>query len=320
MDRRTRLGDGAKDAQRAVVVGHRRSHDALEAEAGICLGVAKGRVDPVGGCARRARIVDDDLRVRNRHLGTEEHRLLVAVELHLGAVPAVGHPAHRLAHRLARVLDDVVGERLDARQLELRHHLAQAHCTGVVAAHQRQEIAPDLHRVAGVGEQNRQDVVVEGAPVAQLHVGDEDAFFVDRPRIGGEPAAPDVDDVARRREQRHRRRADESGRHHHEVEQVPGTEPRIVRHEDVPRAHLRDREPHEEVLHGPRHRVDVPRGAGHRLRDHAAPQIVDSGGEIAGFAHDRAERGAQNRLRLLLHHRDEPIPHHLPVNRLDGCR
>ena len=226
----------------------------------------------------------------------------------------------RIALRIAsRELSiDVVGERLEALEAELRHHLAQPRRAGVVAAHERQEIAPDLHRIAGVGEQDRQEVVVERAPVAQLHVGDEDALFVDRPRIGGEPAPADVDDVARGSEQCHRRPVDESGRHHHEVEQVSGAEPRVVRHEDVPRLHPRHWEPRQEVLDGTGHRVDVPRGAGHGLRDHAAAQIVDPGGEVARLAHDRAERGAQYRLRLLLHHRDEAVPHHLPVNRLDG--
>ena len=54
------------------------------------------------------------------------------------------------------------------------------------------------------------------------------------------------------------------------------------------------------------------------MRDHAAAPIVDAGREIPRLAHHRAEGGMQNGLRLLLDHGDEPVPHHLPANGVEG--
>ena len=155
MHRRSRLGNGPEYAQRSVVVRNPRGDDALHAETGIRLGVAEGRVDAVGGCPRRALVVDNDLRIRDPHLGADENGLAVAVEFHIRTVPAIGHPAHRFPHRLFRGREDVVGEALDALQTELRHHRAEAFRAGVVATHERKDIAPDLDRVSGIGEHDR---------------------------------------------------------------------------------------------------------------------------------------------------------------------
>ena len=64
-----------------------------------------------------------------------------------------------------------------------------------------------------------------------------------------------------------------------------------------------------------RHGVDMAGRAGHRLGQHAALGVIDAGREIARLARDRAEGGAQQRLRLLLDHRDEPVPHDLRADR-----
>jgi hypothetical protein len=55
----------------------------------------------------------------------------------------------------------------------------------------------------------------------------------------------------------------------------------------------------------------VARRAGDRLSEHAALAVEDPGREIAGLAHAGAERGAHQRLGLLLHHRDQAVPHDL---------
>ena len=67
----------------------------------------------------------------------------------------------------------------------------------------------------------------------------------------------------------------------------------------------------DEVRHRVRHRVDVPRGAGDGLREHPALRVIDAGGKVARLAHRGGEGGADQRLRLLLHHRDQAVPHHL---------
>ena len=54
--------------------------------------------------------------------------------------------------------------------------------------------------------------------------------------------------------------------------------------------------------------------AGDRLRHHAAAQIEDAGGQIAGLAHRGGERGADHGLRLLLHDGDQAVPHDLAMD------
>jgi len=74
----------------------------------------------------------------------------------------------------------------------------------------------------------------------------------------------------------------------------------------------------DEMLHRLRHRIDVTRRAGHRLRQHAALPVEHAGREIAALAHDRRERGAHQHLRLFLDHRDQAVPHDLQVYELGG--
>src|SRR5580658_3284449 len=62
------------------------------------------------------------------------------------------------------------------------------------------------------------------------------------------------------------------------------------------------------------HRVDVPGRAGHRLGQHAAVQIERAGGDVARLARGCAECGPYQRLRLLLHHRQQAVPHDLQLD------
>ena len=66
------------------------------------------------------------------------------------------------------------------------------------------------------------------------------------------------------------------------------------------------------------HGVDVAGGPGHRLGQHAAAGVVDAGREIAGFAGDGAKGRPEQGLRLLLDDGDEPVPHHLGADGLEG--
>ena len=108
--------------------------------------------------------------------------------------------------------------------------------------------------------------------------------------------------------------AQEHRRHHHVVKQVPGAEPRVIGDEHVAGLHGGLREVPEEMPDGSGHGVDVARRAGHRLGDHVAGWIRDSGGKIARLTRDGAEGGAQQRLGLFFHHRDEAVPHDLGAN------
>ena len=58
----------------------------------------------------------------------------------------------------------------------------------------------------------------------------------------------------------------------------------------------------------------MTRRAGHGLRQHAALAVEHAGREVAALAHDRRERRAHQHLRLLLHHRDQAVPHDLQVD------
>ena len=112
----------------------------------------------------------------------------------------------------------------------------------------------------------------------------------------------------------------EAGRGDDEVVEMAGAHPGIVGDVGVARLHRLDREMRDEVLDRLRHRIDVARRAGHRLRQHAALEVEHAGREVAAFAHDRAEGGAQQHLRLLLDHGDQPVPHDLQIDQARAAR
>ena len=95
---------------------------------------------------------------------------------------------------------------------------------------------------------------------------------------------------------------------------MAGAEPGIVGDVVIAWPHRVGGEFPQEVADAFRHRVDVARRAGDRLRHHAAVQIEDAGGQIAGLAHRGGEGGADHGLRLLLHHGDQAVPHDLAMD------
>src|SRR6185503_12710809 len=93
-----------------------------------------------------------------------------------------------------------------------------------------------------------------------------------------------------------------------DVVEMPGGLPGVVGDEHVTGPERLERVRGQEVLHGQGHRVDVPGGAGDRLGDHVAAPIEDPRGEVARLAHDRGERRAHERGRLLVDHSDQAVP------------
>ena len=81
----------------------------------------------------------------------------------------------------------------------------------------------------------------------------------------------------------------------------------------IARPHGRERIGVEKMPDRIRHGIHVPRRAGYRLRQHPAATVKHAGGEIARLTHRRAKRSADERLRLLLHDRNQPAPHDLRV-------
>ena len=156
--------------------------------------------------------------------------------------------------------------------------------------------------------------LLSDARLGQRHDRDAEPFLEHRPSVGAEAEAADIDDMRGRGEQRHQPALLERRRHDGEVVEVPGAEPGIVGEIDVARLHRLHRVLLEEVPDRQGHRIDVARRAGDRLRDHAAGRIEHAGREVARLAHRRREGGADQRLRLLLDHRDQAVPHDLHVD------
>ncbi len=94
---------------------------------------------------------------------------------------------------------------------------------------------------------------------------------------------------------------------------MPAGEPGIIGDVMVARPHGRERVGLQKMPDRIRHRIHVSRRAGHRLRQHPAAIVEHAGGEIARLTHRCAERGANERLRLLFDDRNQPAPHDLRV-------
>ena len=110
----------------------------------------------------------------------------------------------------------------------------------------------------------------------------------------------------------------EGGRDDCQVVQMAGAEPGVVGDVVVARAHRRGGKFLQEVTDDFGHGVDVAGRAGHCLRHHAAVQVEDAGRQVARFPHRGGEGGADHDLRLLLDHRDQAVPHDLPMDLREG--
>ena len=202
-------------------------------------------------------------------------------------------------------------KRIEGGQFELPHHADEAAGTGVIGADQRQDIAFHFNRAPRIGEDDRQQLAVEFTGLADMHVRNEGAFLERGIGLGRHANAANVDDVTGGGEEGDELFSQEYRRHHHIVEQVPGAEPRVIGDEDIAGLHRGLREMLEEMLDGGGHGVDVARCSRHRLGNHVALRIIDTGRQIASLARDGAERRAEQRLRLFLDDGDQPVPHHL---------
>src|SRR5262249_23546032 len=103
--------------------------------------------------------------------------------------------------------------------------------------------------------------------------------------VGPQPAPADIDDVNGISEQSDRLAAIKARRHHGDVVQMTGGEPWIVGDVMVTRLHRGEWINIEKISHCVGHRVDVPRGSSHRLREHLPVPVEYAGREIAGLAH-----------------------------------
>jgi hypothetical protein len=111
-----------------------------------------------------------------------------------------------------------------------------------------------------------------------------------------------------------------TGLHQYEVVEVTRSQPGVVGHEGVARAHRAFGDHVEEMFNRLGHGVDMPRCAGYRLRQHVAVDVENAGGDVAAFSNDRAEGGVHQRLRLFVDDRDQPVPHDLQFDRRSFIR
>ena len=169
-------------------------------------------------------------------------RRLIAIDAHRRRPGALRQLADRLRHALPAAADDRLAQHIQIAQRELAHHRDQPPAANFVARDQRVDVADHLHRLAHIGADHRQQVLVHLARARQAQQRDEQAFMVDLPSLRGLPDAAHIDQMRRAGEQRDDASVHEGRRHHHEIVEMPGALPRIVGDVDIAFLHLRDRE------------------------------------------------------------------------------
>ena len=209
---------------------------------------------------------------------------------------------------------DVGAEIVEVVEAELVHHLDEAAAADVVAGRERVGVADGIDGKARVGADHRHQRLVDLAFLDQAQEGNVQPLHEHVGGVGTEADAADVDEVAGAREQPDELALVEARRRDDEVVEVTGAHPGVVGDVGVTGLHRVEADVTDEVLDRLRHRIDVAGRAGDGLREHPPLAVEDAGGKVAGFAHDRREGGAQQRLALLLDDRDEPVPHDLALD------
>ena len=145
------------------------------------------------------------------------------------------------------------------------------------------------------------------AALVELERRNPQAFLVDVARAGADAVAADIGVMDGRADIGDDPVAVEDRGQHGDVEEVPGREPGIVGDQHVAGSDAVV-EAADQVGAGERQRVDVAGRAGIGLRHHAAAPVEQRHREIAGFAHDRAEGDALQRLGALVDDADQVGP------------
>ena len=245
-------------------------------------------------------------------------RLLEPVAPDLVPVDPIRQGADRLAQGALGAGDDLVGQGIDALQAELVHHRQQRPPADVVAGGLGVEIADRLVREADVGADDLQQLVVRLAAVEELRHRDAQPLLVDLVRLAREDLTADVRRVAEVAEVADDPALAEDRRDHREVVELAGGHPGVVGDQHVAGAERLRRIGGQQVAHAGRHRVDVPRRAGQRLRHHLPARVEDAAGEVLRLAHHRAEGGPHQRRLLLVGDGEEPVPEHFQRHRIEA--
>ncbi len=281
-DRILRRGHGDR-VQGTGIIGNFRRDDAFHAKGGIGLRVAHRAVDTEIRSAGSPFIVDMDNAVGNRQLRDEINRRFHAVDAHGMRPTALRQLVDRGCNCGLTLLDDVPAKRIEIVEIVLVHHREKPLCAGFVTSSKRVNVAFDLHRFADVGAHHVEEPLVHLAFGGERHDWDVQPFMIDLPTVRRHPDAADIDDMASAGEHRYHAAIAERRCHDGKIMQMAGALPWIVGEVNVPFLHRVRREHVEEMNDRARHRVDMPRCPGDRLRQHLTLEIEDTGRNITGF-------------------------------------
>ena len=304
----------ADRGERPRIVRYLGRHQAFDAERGVGEAIIVHDIDPVRRRRRCAGEIDVDAVIGNGQGCIEDERLVIAVHGHAVAIGALRQSTDTAERRLARGFDDGLAEPVKIGDFELVHHLDQPTTALVVARRGRVDVALHLQRLAYIGAYQAQQVIIHAPLAGKRHDRNGQALLKDLPSVRPHPQPSYVDHMDRVSEQPDGFAAIEAWCHHRDVVEMARGEPGVVGDVVVAGLHCRERIDIEKMSHRIRHRIHVPRGAGDRLRQHAAVAVEHAGRKVARLAHGSAERSPQHGLRLLFHHGNEPAPHDLGVD------
>ncbi len=304
----------AERGEARPVVGNLRGHHHLDPVRRIGPRIGGRDVDPAPLKPRRAGEIDRDLPPADLHPGGEPDRRVIAIGKDLGLINPAREGRDRRLGRPARGGEDALGQAFEIPEAELAEHLGKPRDPRLVAGGERVDVALEFGRPARIGAEEGEERLIPRPLGETAEDRDEEPLLEHRAPLGPHAEPADVDDVRRVGEEGDEAALMKGGAHHGEVVEMAGGEPGVVGDEVIPLAHRLGGIGAEEVADAFRHRVDMPRRAGHRLGDHPSVGGEDPRREIARLAHRGAEGGADHRLRLFLDHGDEPVPHHLLTN------
>ena len=137
------------------------------------------------------------------------------------------------------------------------------------------------------------------------------AFLIYRAGIGSKAAATDVNDMAGGCHQGLGLPVAKDRGDDHEIEKMASAAPGVVGDEDIAGLHAVQRVALEEMSDGGGHGVDMARGTGHGLRDHAPALVVNTCRQVARLPRNGAKGGAQQDLGAFLDHGNQTVPQDL---------
>ncbi len=290
------------------VVGHVGADDHFHPVRGVGLGVVHDHVHAAAAGRRGAGIVDEQLVAADLAADPNGDGLVEPVRRHGVGIDTGAQGADGLAHGALGTDDDLVGQRFQPCHAELVHELQQTRATHRAPRDLSMEVAQHHLGQAHVGADESHERLVGPSPFVELHDGDLQPLLVDLTCLGRQHVAADVGRVARRRKEGHAVVPAEDRRADGDVIEMPGRLPGIVGDEDVTGLEGFERVGTQKVSHGERHGVDVARGSRHRLGDHVAAPVEDTGREVPGLPDNRGEGRTLQGGGLLVDDADETAP------------